>query len=137
MKNQAVKITLFHCLNSLSAEDIAKCNLHLENAKLSTISLPCSGKVNLQYILKAIETGADAAILTGCPKGECKFLQGNLRAQKRIEAINDLLDETGIGREHVRFIQLNGGDRSEVILEEIKNYCERFNKEQKSIQEID
>ncbi|HEX7492722.1 MAG TPA: hydrogenase iron-sulfur subunit, partial [Bacteroidales bacterium] len=88
MNNQVVDITLFYCSNSYSAEEIQYCASKIENIKLYAVSLPCSGRVNLLYLLKAIETGSDGVILLTCKIGECKFLQGNLRAQKRIEAID-------------------------------------------------
>ncbi len=137
MKGQTVKISLFHCSNSLSADDVARFASQLENTEINSISLPCSGKVNLQYIMKSIETGSDAAILTGCKTGECKFLQGNLRAQKRIEAVSDLLEETGVGKEVVKFIQFNDNDGPEQIFNEIKNFCKQLKKELQTIKELD
>ena len=96
--NPSIKISLFHCLNSISSEEIHRFSSQLEEVELNTISVPCSGKVAIEYILKSIETGSDIAIIAGCMAGECKFLQGNVRAQKRIEAMNNLLVETGYGR---------------------------------------
>jgi len=75
MKNQQLQISLFYCSNSLSAEEIQYCNSKIEGVRLKAISLPCSGKVNLLYLLKAIETGADGVMLMTCKIGECKYLR--------------------------------------------------------------
>jgi coenzyme F420-reducing hydrogenase delta subunit len=48
-------------------------------------------------ILKAFETGADGLALVTCPKNECHYLEGNLRAPKRVEEANCLLEEAGMG----------------------------------------
>ncbi len=126
MKNPSKKISLFYCSNSISSEEISYCKSQLEDVELNTISLPCSGKVNLLYILKTIETGSDGAMLMTCRFGECKFIQGNLRASKRIEAVDDLLEETGMGRGHVKFVQLEGNNKTDFIVNEINNYSKQL-----------
>jgi F420-non-reducing hydrogenase iron-sulfur subunit len=136
IKNQTIKITLFYCSNSISAEEISYCKSRLEDVELNTISLPCSGKVNLLYILKTIETGSDGAILMTCRFGECKFIQGNLRASKRIEAVDDLLEETGLGRGHVKFVQLEGNNKTDFIINEIKNYSKQLDSGIKKVKEV-
>lgn len=122
MNNQVVNITLFYCSNSYSNEEINYCATKIENIKLNAVSLPCSGRVNLLYLLKAIETGSDGVILLTCKIGECKFLQGNLRAQKRIEAIDDLLDEAGFGRGCIKCIHLQEGQSVNTLPDEINNF---------------
>jgi coenzyme F420-reducing hydrogenase delta subunit len=122
MNNQVVDITLFYCSNSYSKEEINYCASKIENIKLNAVSLPCSGRVNLLYLLKAIETGSDGVILLTCTIGECKFLQGNLRAQKRIEAIDDLLDEAGFGRGYIKCVHLQEGHSVDTLADEINNF---------------
>lgn len=55
----------------------------LDGVIIKTISLPCSGKIDIPYLVKAFETGADSAVIVTCKKGECKHLEGNLRGQKK------------------------------------------------------
>jgi coenzyme F420-reducing hydrogenase delta subunit len=117
--NPSIKISLFHCLNSISSEEIHRFGSQLEEVELNTISVPCSGKVAIEYILKSIETKSDIAIVAGCMTGECKFLQGNRRAEKRIEAMNNLLIETGIGGYCVWFIQLDNKHKTENMINEL------------------
>ena len=135
MKNQTKRITLFYCSNSVSNEEISYCSSNLEDVELNTISLPCSGKMNLLYLLKTIETGSDGAILLTCKFGECKFIQGNFRAIKRVEAVDDLIFETGLGRGHVKCIQLEGNNNSEFIINEIINYSRQLKAELKKTKE--
>lgn len=123
MKDLSVKITLFYCSNSISAEEISQCVSQLKEIELNTISLPCSGKINLLYLLKTIEKGSEGALLMTCKFGECKFIQGNFRAIKRVESVDDLIFETGLGRGHVKCIQLEDFNKIEFITKEISNYC--------------
>lgn len=82
MKTKITEISLFYCSNSLSSDDISSLQQKISDIRLKTISLPCSGKVNLLYLLKAIETCSDGVLLAGCEIGTCKYLQGNFRAKK-------------------------------------------------------
>jgi coenzyme F420-reducing hydrogenase delta subunit len=122
MNNQIINISLFFCSNSFSTEEIHYCATKIENVKLNAVSLPCSGRVNLLYLLKAIETGSDGVILLTCKIGECKYLQGNLRAQKRIDAIDDLLDEAGFGRGCIKCVHLQEGNKVDTLVDEISNF---------------
>lgn len=119
MNNQTTNITLFYCSNSLSPEEVKSCASMAENVQVNAISLPCSGRVNLLYLLKAIETGADGVLLLTCPIGECTYVQGNLRAQKRIEAVDDLLVEAGLERGCIKCVPLQEGNKMEALVNEI------------------
>jgi coenzyme F420-reducing hydrogenase delta subunit len=137
MSNQkVVDITLFYCSNSLSTEEINYCASKIENVKLNPLSLPCSGRANLLYFLKAIETGSDGVILLTCKIGECKFLQGNLRAQKRIETLDDLLYETGLGRGSIKCVQLQKERKIETLVNEISIFSKHLKINQQMIKEI-
>ena len=129
MKNQDIKISLFYCSNSLSSEEITSLNDRLKNVILSSVSLPCSGKVSLLYLLKAIETGSDGVLMVSCKLGECKYLQGNYRAQKRIEYVDNILNETGLGPGHVKFVSIDETNKIGKILASIEELTEAFGAE--------
>jgi len=135
MKNQSVRISLFYCSNALSPEDINSIGSRLDDVKIKSISLPCSGKVSLLYLLKAIETDSDGIILVTCKLGECKYLQGNYRARNRIECVDDLLFETGFGRGYVKFVSLEEADRFLTLQAAINDLLKTIRFELKEIQE--
>jgi coenzyme F420-reducing hydrogenase delta subunit len=135
LKNQSLKITLFYCSNSITADEISYCSTKLEGIELNLISLPCSGKVSQQYLLKTIETGSDGSILLTCRFGECKFIQGNFRAQKRVDAVDDLIFESGLNRSLVKCIQIEGINKAEFIVEAINNYSKQLRKEVEVLKE--
>jgi coenzyme F420-reducing hydrogenase delta subunit len=126
MDNQVFDITLFYCTNSFTTQEIHSCASKIDSIKLNAISLPCSGKVNLLYLLKAIETGSDGVIILTCRQGECKYLQGNLRAQKRIEAVDNLLEESGLGSGCIKCINLPEEHKTEALANEIVNFCKQL-----------
>ncbi len=120
MNSQPIHIVMFYCANALDATALK----HLESGPdhLQSVSLPCSGKVNLLYLLKAFEKGADGVLLVTCPLGDCKFLEGNLRAQKRGQAVDNLLVESGLPPGRMRVIQKPNESGAKHIFEEIENF---------------
>jgi len=74
------------------------------------ILVPCTGKVDIIHILRAFEKGADGVYVVGCMEGSCQFSSGNLRARKRVEQAQKLLDTIGIGGERVQMYNLTSGE---------------------------
>ena len=76
-------------------------------ANVKIIRIPCTGKVDVIYILKAFEKGADAVFVAGCLEGNCHYLEGNMRAKKRILSLKKFLDEIGIGGERLEMFNMS------------------------------
>lgn len=136
MNNQLTTISLFYCSNSLSPEEIQKCASGVADVQINAISLPCSGRVNLLYLIKAIETGADGVLLLTCPIGECTYIQGNLRAQKRIEAVDDLLVEAGLERGCIKCVPLQEVNKVAKVTNEISIFSKHLKAETQFIKEL-
>ena len=66
--------------------------------------LPCTGKVDTQYVMHALEGGAQGVSVIACPKGECHLAQGNHRADVRIKTAQCLLEEIGMEKERVSLL---------------------------------
>lgn len=117
---------VFYCSNSLDESQLADGLSGLEGITVKTIGLPCSGKVDIPYLVKAFETGADGAVLVTCKESECKHLEGNMRAGKRVEAVESLLEEIGMGKGRVAFIRVKDKEGSvELTVSEIKKFFEK------------
>jgi coenzyme F420-reducing hydrogenase delta subunit len=95
MSHRPLKTYVFYCSNHLQADQFASMVPGPGMESLKTISLPCSGKIDIPYLIKAFETGADAVVLVRCKTNECRHFEGNLRAHKRAQAVSALLEEIG------------------------------------------
>lgn len=73
------------------------------------IKLPCSGRVDIIHIMKAMEEGADGVFVAGCLEGDCHYQLGNLRAKKRVAYVREILDKIGVGGERVCMYNLSAG----------------------------
>lgn len=67
-----------------------------QEAAVEFIKLPCSSMVKDVFLLRAFEAGADAVLVLVCPEGACRYVEGNLRAKKRVAWVKNLLDEIGL-----------------------------------------
>ncbi len=77
---------------------------------IKIIQVPCSGRVDIIHLLRAIEDGADGVYVAGCLEGECHFLTGNLKAKKRVQYVKKVLEEIGIEPERVEMFNLSSGE---------------------------
>ena len=62
----------------------------------------CSGMVHPNLVMDAFTKGADGVLICGCHPGDCHYQDGNLKAQKRAEAIQLMLQDFGIEEERFR-----------------------------------
>ncbi len=74
------------------------------------LRLPCTGKIEVNYLLTAFERGVDGVIVAGCLEGGCHFVEGNLRARKRVERTKRLLVEIGLEPERIEMFNLSSAE---------------------------
>jgi F420-non-reducing hydrogenase iron-sulfur subunit len=82
------------------------------------IRVPCSGRVDPLFVLKAFLDGADGVMVLGCHPGDCHYKQGNYISQRRYAIMHRLLEFTGVeeNRLVVDWVSASEGKRfSEVV----------------------
>ena len=92
------RIIAFMCKNSAweayhAAIKLASVNLPLG---FTPLKMPCAGKIDIDYILKAFTYGADGVLVLACHPDNCKSQEGNLHAQWRVERAREMLAEAGV-----------------------------------------
>lgn len=108
MSNQA-GIHIYYCRNSARGAEFPPALTRLEvRNDVSLEAVPCSGKVDPRYMLKAFESGATAVCVLACPSGHCKMMQGNFRAGRRVSAVKQLIAEAGLDPDSLQ-VFLPGG----------------------------
>jgi len=96
-------------------------------SNVKVIQVPCTGRIDIIHLLKAIEDGADGVYVAGCREGECHYLTGNLKAKKRVQYVKNLLDELGLEPERVEMFNLSAGEGprfAEIAVEMVKRIKE-------------
>jgi len=68
------------------------------------IRVMCSGRVDPQFVLKALREGADGVMIAGCHPGECHYVEGNIKALRRFFLLKNLLKQWGVEDERVQLV---------------------------------
>jgi F420-non-reducing hydrogenase iron-sulfur subunit len=68
------------------------------------IRLMCSGRLDPTFVFKALSSGADAVLITGCHPGECHYIEQNYKALRRFLLMRRVLEQMGIERQRVRLV---------------------------------
>ncbi len=123
-RNDSVKLWVFYCSNNFDPSSLTQSATAGSADTINAIGLPCSGKVDVPYLIKALETGADGVAIVACPRKECRHFEGSMRAHKRAEAVESLLAEIGLGCGHMTVIECTKDDAGHVQ-SEIKQFVER------------
>jgi len=76
-------------------------------SNVKVINVPCTGRVDILHLLKAIEDGADGVYVAGCLEGDCHYLTGNLKAKKRVAYVKKVLEDIGMEPERVEMYNLS------------------------------
>jgi coenzyme F420-reducing hydrogenase delta subunit len=124
MNSRILKTYVFYCSNHLEADQFASLYRGREADTIKTISLPCSGKVDVPYLIKAFETGADGVAIVTCRKDECRHFEGSARAHKRAEAVESLLEEIGLPAGRMAVFECRKQDAGRVV-SEIRQFIDR------------
>jgi coenzyme F420-reducing hydrogenase delta subunit len=71
------------------------------------IKTPCTGRLEVQFLMRAFEKGADGVLVAGCLEGGCHFIEGNLFAKKRVNYTRNMLTELGLEEERLRMVNVS------------------------------
>ena len=119
------KIIAFLCnWCSYAGADLAGTSRLQYPPNIRIIRLPCSGRVNPVYIIKALMEGADGVMVSGCHPGDCHYLSGNLFARRRFVVLKKILSTCGIDPGRVQFTWVSaseGGRFAELIKQVTEN----------------
>jgi len=102
------EIIVFAChYCAYAAADLAGSMRLQYPTNIRMIKLPCTGKLEVIHLLKALEAGADGVYAAGCMEGECHYLKGNLWARKRVDYAKTLLTEMGMEPERIDMFNMS------------------------------
>ena len=97
-------IILAFCCNwcSYAGADLAGTSRLQYPPNVRIVRVMCSVKVHPNLVMDALTKGADGVMICGCHPGDCHYLEGNLKAEKRAEAIDLMLEDFGLEPERFR-----------------------------------
>jgi len=116
------KILAF-CCNwcSYTGADLAGVSRLQYPPNVRIIRVMCSGMVHPNLVINALTKGADGVIMCGCHPGDCHYIDGNLKAEKRADAISLLLEDFGLEDERYRleWVSASEGPKFAQVMKEM------------------
>lgn len=90
---------------------------------VQVIRVPCSGRINPLYIVKALQLGVDGVLVSGCHPGDCHYISGNLVARRKFAMIKSFLEYLGIepGRVQFSWVSASEGNRFADLITKVSN----------------
>jgi F420-non-reducing hydrogenase iron-sulfur subunit len=85
-----------------TAADLAGTSRLSYPSNIRMIRMMCTGMIDPKYILKAFLDGADGVFIGGCHPGDCHYINGNLKAKKRMPGIETIINQFGFDENRLR-----------------------------------
>jgi len=121
-KSWEPKILAFLCnWCSYAGADLAGTSRIQYPPNIRVIRVPCSGRINPLFIIKALQIGADGVLISGCHPGDCHYQTGNYLARRKSATLKGLLEFLGIeeGRVHFSWISAAEGAKFSQVVDEV------------------
>ena len=105
---------------------------------VSLIRLPCSGRINPFYVVKALQHGVDGVLVSGCHPGECHYISGNLAARRKFAFLQNFLSYIGIEKDRAIFtwVSASEGEKFARVITEVTEKVRALGPATKLIKDI-
>jgi len=98
------KIIAFVCnWCTYAGADLAGTSRMKYSPDVRIIRLPCTGRIDTHFIIKAFEQGADGVLVSGCHPGDCHYTSGNYHARRRFTMFRELMEFLGLEMDRLQF----------------------------------
>ena len=120
------KILAFTCRwCTYAGADLAGLNRMKYPADIRLLRVPCSGRVNPQYVLEALQRGADGVLVCGCHPGDCHYATGNYYAKRRLMVFKRELEYIGLEPDRFQVRWISGAEAGK-FRDTAQAFCERI-----------
>ena len=79
---------------------------------LRIIRVPCSGRVDPMFVAKALLSGADGVLVSGCHPRDCHYSEGNFYARRRLEMLRRFLPIIGVAEGRFEYVWVSASEGS-------------------------
>lgn len=122
MAQQLVRpdVVVYLCSNCIPQPNPLPRQWTEQGAHVLLREVPCSGKMDGQYLLHGLEGGEWGLCVVACPKGDCHLAQGNYRAEIRLRTVQRLLSEVGLEPQRAELVRSSAEDAPEKLEAEVR-----------------
>ena len=95
------------------------------STEIRLIRVMCSGRVDLEFVLRAFSNGMDGVFIGGCRLNECNYItHGNYDALSNVLICRKLMELIGVTPERLSIEFMSSGDGI-LLTEVIDDFCEK------------
>ena len=126
MPPKDMRLIILGCMQCMyAASDLAGTMKLQYDVSARIIRMPCTARLDLNFILKALQEGADGVLVVGCHPGDCAYKTGNLGAERRVRFARKLIEQLGLDERRVKmvFVSAAEGDK---FAEEVNTFAEEI-----------
>jgi coenzyme F420-reducing hydrogenase delta subunit len=89
------------------------------------IRVMCSGRVDLEFVLRAFSNRVDGVFIGGCRLNECNYItHGNYDALSNVLLFKKIMEHIGLNPERLRIEFMSSGDGI-ILVELINDFCKK------------
>jgi len=107
-------LTVFICDWSLRVDDDLTILENYPEELVNVVHIPCTGRIDPQHALMALDSGIQGVLVCGCKPGECHFKRGNHVATCKMSLLDTMLGQMALPQDNVRFIKIGTQDRGRI-----------------------
>jgi coenzyme F420-reducing hydrogenase delta subunit len=93
-----------------TAADLAGTSRLIQPPNVRMIRMMCTGMVDPKYVIKAFLEGADAVLVSGCHPGDCHYINGNLKARRRMKLLKEILPRFGFDERRLKMTWIGASE---------------------------
>ncbi|ABK16520.1 hydrogenase iron-sulfur subunit [Syntrophobacter fumaroxidans] len=93
-----------------TAADLAGTSRLVQPPNVRMIRMMCTGMIDTKYVIKALLEGADAVLISGCHPGDCHYINGNLKARRRVRLLKEILPRFGIDERRLKMTWIGASE---------------------------
>jgi F420-non-reducing hydrogenase iron-sulfur subunit len=111
MKDWQPRILAFLCnWCSYAGADLAGVSRIQYPPNVRVVRMPCSGRVDPLFVLRALQNGFDGVLVSGCHPGDCHYISGNYVARRKFAVLKTVLEFMGLEPGRVQFSWVSAGE---------------------------
>ena len=114
------------CCNwcSYAGADLAGTSRIQYPSAVRIIRVNCTGRIDPEFVLNALDKGADGVLVSGCHPGDCHYTSGNLKMRARWTLLQIAIEQAGINPDRVR-LQWASASEGQKFAEGVRELTEK------------
>lgn len=103
-ETNTIRIAVYYCRNLELFSAYEQKTFSRSHPGVSMVSIPCSGKIEVPYLLKTLAAGFDGVLVLACAKAACQYFEGSLRSQRRVAYARSWLVKIQMEPQRIEFV---------------------------------